>query len=116
MSDAAASIFDVAAGDAPVVPEDIAAALESIALATGDRRYARAARALFRRDGSGRRPCDDDKLIAEARWLIETSQASTAEEASKLIAASHPGHSFEAVQRRIARKLRAVLNARAENI
>src|SRR5215204_2131766 len=84
---------------------EVCAALERLALATGDPAYRRAARAIMHQP-SGRPPNKDARLIAEAETLLETGGASSLWEACRLVARGYAPYQRErTVAERLRRKI-----------
>jgi len=92
----------------PLTVASIAAELDDLARRTGDPRARRAAGLL--RGRPGHRPeIDDRAALVEVAALLEHQQASSVEEASRLVACTQGGttHSVGAAAKRIARKYRS---------
>ncbi len=86
---------------------EVRAALERLALATGDPAYRRAARALMHQP-SGRSPLNDARLIEDAEALLASGKARSQWAACRMVArARHPYRSEHSIAERLRRKMAA---------
>jgi hypothetical protein len=84
---------------------EVRAALERLALVTGDPAYRRAARAMMHPPG-GRPPKRDTRLIADAEALLASGKVRSLQAACLMVArAYHPYQSERSVAERLRRKI-----------
>lgn len=90
--------------EAPPSLDDVAAALEDLATRTGEIAFERAARALYQ-SSPGRKAVDDRAALAEVRWLLETGEARSLNDALRMVAKSLRGSgNIRSVAERLRRK------------
>jgi hypothetical protein len=84
----------------------IDAGLRALSVHTGDRRYDRAARALFQDCPAGRTPIDDRAALREAAHILQIGKESTMRAALWRVARGRFPSNPEAALRRLQRKVK----------